>query len=94
MKVIKKTVFTVFYVKLKKSVKNHFNLTIFLHFFFFSLGWQYSSGFVDADMIKDHLFEPSDDNLVLLCGPPPMINFACIPNLDKIGYGTEMRFAY
>lgn len=53
-------------------------------------GWQYSSGFVDADMIKDHLFEPSDDNLVLMCGPPPMINFACIPNLDKIGYGTEM----
>ena len=90
MKVIKKTVFTVFYVKLKKSVKN---LTIFLHFFF-SLGWQYSSGFVDADKIKYHLFEPSDDNLVLLCGPPPMINFACIPNLDKIGYGTEMRFAY
>jgi len=57
-------------------------------------GWQYSSGFVDADMIKDHLFEPSDDNLVLMCGPPPMINFACIPNLDKLGYGTEMRFAY
>ena len=60
----------------------------------FLLGWQYSSGFVDADMIKDHLFEPSDDNLVLMCGPPPMINFACIPNLDKLGYGTEMRFAY
>lgn len=57
-------------------------------------GWQYSSGFVDADMIKDHLFAPSDDNLVLMCGPPPMINFACIPNLDKLGYGTEMRFAY
>ena len=56
--------------------------------------WQYSSGFVDADMIKDHLFEPSEDNLVLLCGPPPMINFACIPNLDKLGYGSEMRFAY
>jgi len=57
-------------------------------------GWKYSSGFVDADMIKDHLFEPSDDNLVLMCGPPPMINFACIPNLDKLGYGSEMRFAY
>jgi len=34
-------------------------------------GWQYSSGFVDADMIKDHLFEPSDDNLVLMCGHLP-----------------------
>lgn len=57
-------------------------------------GWKYSSGFVDADMIKDNLFEPADDNLVLMCGPPPMINFACQPNLDKLGYTQEMRFAY
>merc|ERR1719232_472881 len=57
-------------------------------------GWTYSSGFVDADMIKDHLFEPSDKNLVLMCGPPPMINFACQPNLDKLGHCQEMRFAY
>ena len=55
-------------------------------------GWKYSSGFVDADMIKEHLFEPSDKNLVLLCGPPPMINFACQPNLDKLGHCQEMRF--
>jgi len=57
-------------------------------------GWNYSSGFVDADMIKEHLFEPSSNNLVLMCGPPPMINFACQPNLDKLGYTQEMRFAY
>lgn len=56
--------------------------------------WKYSTGFVDADMIKDNLFEPSDKNLVLMCGPPPMINFACIPNLDKLGFSPEMRFAY
>ena len=45
------------------------------------LGWTYGSGFVNDVMIKEHLFEPSDDNLVLMCGPPPMINFACVPNL-------------
>ena len=44
-------------------------------------GWTYSSGFVNDVMIKEHLFEPSDDNLILMCGPPPMINFACVPNL-------------
>ena len=90
MKVIKKTAFPGFL----REIEEVNNKSILIWRFFFSLGWQYSSGFVDADMIKDHLFEPSDDNLVLLCGPPPMINFACIPNLDKIGYGTEMRFAY
>jgi len=56
--------------------------------------WAYSSGFISSDMIKDHLFPPSDDDLVVMCGPPPMINFACIPNLDKLEYNPEMRFAY
>ena len=29
-----------------------------------------------------------------MCGPPPMINFACQPNLDKLGHSQEMKFAY
>jgi len=56
--------------------------------------WQYSQGFINAEMIESHLFPPSSDNLVLMCGPPPMINFACLPNLDKLGYQTDMRFSY
>lgn len=56
--------------------------------------WKYSTGFVNADMIKNHLFPPSADTLVLMCGPPPMVNFACIPNLDKLGYDPNLRFAY
>jgi len=57
-------------------------------------GWTYSVGFISAEMIKDHLFPPSADTLVLMCGPPPMINFACVPNLDKLGYDSKLRFAY
>lgn len=57
-------------------------------------GWEYSTGFVNSDMIKDHLPSPSDDTLILMCGPPPMINFACNPNLDKLGYSSKMRFSY
>lgn len=57
-------------------------------------GWQYSSGFVDSDMITARLFPSSDNPLTLLCGPPPMVNFACIPNLDKLGYKPSLRFAY
>ncbi|MCL4139849.1 UNVERIFIED_CONTAM: hypothetical protein GTU68_045217, partial [Idotea baltica] len=57
-------------------------------------GWKYSSGFLSAEMISEHLYPPSDDTLVLMCGPPPMINFACQPNLDKLGYSPSMRFAY
>jgi len=59
-----------------------------------SPGWSFSVGFVTSDMIKDHLPPPSNDTLILLCGPPPMINFACHPNLDKLGYSATDRFAY
>ncbi|XP_017786683.1 PREDICTED: NADH-cytochrome b5 reductase 3 isoform X2 [Nicrophorus vespilloides] len=57
-------------------------------------GWKYSSGFVNEEMIKDHLFPPSPDTLVVLCGPPPMINYACLPNLDKLGHSKDLCFAY
>uniref|UniRef100_A0ACB8FQP6 NADH-cytochrome b5 reductase 3 n=1 Tax=Sphaerodactylus townsendi TaxID=933632 RepID=A0ACB8FQP6_9SAUR len=57
-------------------------------------GWQYSQGFVNQEMIKDHMPPPADDVLILMCGPPPMIQYACIPNLDKLGYPKEARFAY
>jgi len=56
--------------------------------------WRYSSGFVTSDMIKDHLPAPSTDVLIVLCGPPPMIQYACLPNLDKLGHKTENIFAY
>lgn len=57
-------------------------------------GWTYSTGFINADMISEHMFPPSPDTIVLMCGPPPMINFACTPNLDKLGYDSKLRFAY
>lgn len=56
--------------------------------------WEYSTGFINSEMIEKALFPPGPDNLVLLCGPPPMINFACLPNLDKLGYSQERRFAF
>lgn len=57
-------------------------------------GWTYSQGFVTADMIQEHLPAPAEDVLLLLCGPPPMVQLACHPNLDKLGYSQKMRFTY
>jgi len=56
--------------------------------------WEYSSGHVTEEMLRKHMFPPGPDVLVLMCGPPPMINYACLPNLDKIGYKDEAKFAY
>lgn len=57
-------------------------------------GWAYSKGFVSADMIREHLPAPGEDVLLLLCGPPPMVQLACHPSLDKLGYSPKMRFTY
>uniref|UniRef100_A0A3P9CC77 Cytochrome b5 reductase 2 n=1 Tax=Maylandia zebra TaxID=106582 RepID=A0A3P9CC77_9CICH len=56
--------------------------------------WSYSSGFVTYDMIKDHLPAASNDALIVLCGPAPMIQNACLPNLEKLGHRTENIFTY
>ncbi|KAG5897206.1 hypothetical protein JTB14_022557 [Gonioctena quinquepunctata] len=57
-------------------------------------GWKYSSGFINEQMLTEHLFPPSNDTLILMCGPPPMINFACLPNLEKIGHRKDLCLAY
>nr|XP_057934445.1 NADH-cytochrome b5 reductase 3 [Doryrhamphus excisus] len=56
--------------------------------------WEYSEGFINEDMIREHLPPPADDVLILMCGPPPMIQFACNPNLDKVGHAAERRFTF
>uniref|UniRef100_A0AAQ6AI71 NADH-cytochrome b5 reductase n=1 Tax=Amphiprion ocellaris TaxID=80972 RepID=A0AAQ6AI71_AMPOC len=56
--------------------------------------WEYSQGFISEDMVREHLPPPSDDTLILMCGPPPMIQFACDPNLDKVGHSQSHRFTF
>ncbi len=51
--------------------------------------WGGSTGFITAEMIEANLPGPSAETLVLMCGPPPMLKFACKPNLEKLGY--DMR---
>lgn len=57
-------------------------------------GWKYSSGFVNDEMISGHLPPPGAKTQILMCGPPPMIKFACLPNLDKLGYSKDMYVAF
>lgn len=56
--------------------------------------WKFSTGFVNADMIREQLHPADRDTVTLMCGPPPMINYACIPNLDAVGHEADRRFAY
>lgn len=53
-----------------------------------STEWKYSTGFITKEMLRDHLPGPSDDGStqILMCGPPPMVKFACVPNLEALGF--------
>ncbi|XP_024940916.1 NADH-cytochrome b5 reductase 2-like isoform X2 [Cephus cinctus] len=56
--------------------------------------WAYSTGHINANMIQEHSFPPSSDTIILMCGPGPMINLACSPNFDKLGYDSKLRFIF
>jgi len=52
-------------------------------------GWNYSQGFIDETMVRERLPTPAENTYIFCCGPPPMINFACKPNLEKIGHSAD-----
>lgn len=56
--------------------------------------WAGSKGFVTQEMIKAHLPRPGSDTIVLMCGPPPMVKFACRANLDALGYAKQDQLAF
>jgi hypothetical protein len=45
-------------------------------------------------MVREHLLPAGPDSIVAMCGPPPMIKFACIPNLEKVGYTAEQMVQF
>ncbi|KNA12873.1 hypothetical protein SOVF_121130 [Spinacia oleracea] len=52
-------------------------------------GWKYDTGFISEKILRDHVPAVGDDVLALTCGPPPMIQFAVQPNLDKMGFDIK-----
>lgn len=58
--------------------------------------WKGSSGFVSKEMISKHVLKDgsNDGAQVLMCGPPPMIKFACLPNLQELGIDEKRWFSF
>ncbi|PIA47304.1 hypothetical protein AQUCO_01400164v1 [Aquilegia coerulea] len=51
--------------------------------------WKYSVGFITEEILREHIPLGSKDTLALACGPPPMIQFAVNPNLEKLRYDVK-----
>lgn len=56
--------------------------------------WKYDQGHVTEKMLKEHLPAPSDDTLILVCGPPDFVKKTCLPMLQKLGHNTKNIFLY
>ncbi|KAF2124682.1 hypothetical protein P153DRAFT_301773 [Dothidotthia symphoricarpi CBS 119687] len=52
-------------------------------------GWKGKKGHVDAEMLKECLFEPGEGTGVFLCGPPGMIQKAALPALSDWGFKED-----
>ncbi|TEA40506.1 hypothetical protein DBR06_SOUSAS15710042, partial [Sousa chinensis] len=52
------------------------------------------TGFITEDTIKERLPPPGRFSFILVCGPPPLIQRAVHPNLEKLGYTKDMIFTY
>lgn len=52
-------------------------------------GWKYSAGFITEAVLREHIPAGSENVLALACGPPPMIQYAVNPNLEKMGYDIK-----
>lgn len=56
--------------------------------------WAGKKGFITQEMIKECLPAPGADSLILMCGPPPMVDFACKKNLEALGFEKTRMVAF
>ncbi|XP_042499026.1 nitrate reductase [NADH]-like [Macadamia integrifolia] len=52
-------------------------------------GWKYSIGSVTESVLREHLPEGSSDTLALACGPPGMIQFVVMPELENMNHDVK-----
>lgn len=50
--------------------------------------------FPSPQMVAEHMPAPAADTLILMCGPPPMLKFACVPALEALGFSDDMHFSF
>jgi len=55
--------------------------------------WKGGVGFVSSEMIQKYLPEPSKDSLLLMCGPPPMMNFM-LKHMKTLDFQEHHYFQY
>lgn len=61
--------------------------------------WKGFTGFINQEMLEASMPAygiptPGTSPQILICGPPPMIKFAVLPNLEKMGWEPEHIYTF
>eukprot|EP00622_Pseudochattonella_farcimen_P003330 FR738481.1.p1 GENE.FR738481.1~~FR738481.1.p1 ORF type:complete len:157 (+),score=9.43 FR738481.1:54-473(+) len=61
-------------------------------------GRRYSVGYITEQIINQHICQAAGSQskveLCFMCGPPPMIKYACLPNLRALGFTEEQMVEF
>lgn len=75
-----------------QALSNHVGPDRFQHHYCLSKApedWQHSTGRINLEMMRNHLPPPSEDSLVLFCGPDAMVDGVVKPGLVTLGWDLE-----
>jgi len=56
--------------------------------------WAYSLGRITKAIIQEHGFPAGEGSVAGMCGPPGMVNKACIPSLKELGFSDEQCIVF
>lgn len=56
--------------------------------------WQGGVGFINPEMCRNHLPPPDKTTMLFVCGPPPMIRYACEPAFKELGFVEGQWFSF
>ena len=56
--------------------------------------WTGPTGFVSLDLFQEKFFPAADDVFIVMCGPPIMMERACLPAFEKMGFEKEKMFGF
>ncbi|KAL9648960.1 hypothetical protein ABK040_008340 [Willaertia magna] len=81
--------------RIDSLAKNHSNFKVFHVLNEPPVNWDQGSGFITQELIEKYLpAKPSDDNIVLMCGPPPMISAMRDILTEKLGHERKHYFTF
>ena len=58
-----------------------------------SENWQGGVGFITKEMLKEQMPAPSEETMMMYCGPPPFENMMK-QHLKDLGYSDDMVFKF